>query len=90
MDLDDDMPIIVVEQPLDLINKIGITKYKDKAQPTLKIEKISEVPLRVHQLTFYIIIIPIIIIIINIYNIIETCQTRTLEQRRDPIRDIQF
>lgn len=51
IDADDDIPIIpVFNQPLDMINKIGISKYEDasaKTQNTLKIEKISEVPLRV-------------------------------------------
>lgn len=49
MDIDDGMPIPqLVNQPLDLISKIGITKYEDKGtQNTLKLEKLSEVPLRV-------------------------------------------
>lgn len=52
MDIDDGMPIPqLVNQPLDLINKIGITKYEDKGtQNTLRLEKLSEVPLRVNQI----------------------------------------
>lgn len=55
LDVDDDMPIVpVFNQPLDMINKIGISRYEEaptKTQNTLKIEKITEVSLRVNTPT---------------------------------------
>ena len=106
LDVDDDMPIVpVFNQPLDMINKIGISRYEEaptKTQNTLKIEKITEVSLRVntplkhtHTPTFLNIKIQHhttnqFQLITNNPKTTETSQTSPLEQRRDPIRHLQL